>query len=154
MSSPTPREVFLRLVHGVANGEFDTLPELYAEETDVRHPMWPGGTPALTSRDDLRRHFGAGAATVDGVVRFQPDNVVVHETQDSEVVVAEFEYRGTVLATGEPYTVPCVFVMRVRDGQIVESRDYIDHLSSARARGQLDQVLAAVVPTDAPCPAA
>jgi uncharacterized protein len=145
---PTPREVFLRLVHGVADGEFDTLPELYAEETDVRHPMWPGGTPALTSRDDLRRHFGAGAGTVEGVVRFQPDNVVVHETRDPEVVVAEFEYRGTILATGEPYTVPAVIVLRVRDGLIVESRDYFDHLSSARARGQLDQVLAAIVPRD------
>jgi ketosteroid isomerase-like protein len=149
MSSPTPREVFLRLVNGVADRDFDALPDLYAEETDVRHPLWPGGTPPLTSRDELRRHFSTGAAAVASV-RFHPDNVVVHETRDPEVIVAEFEYRGTVLATGEPYTVPCVFVMRVRDGQIVESRDYIDHLSSARARGQLDQVLAAVHPTDAP----
>lgn len=147
--TPTPREVFLRLVHGVANRELDMLPELYAEETDVRHPLWPGGTPALTSRDDLRRHFSAGADTVDNV-RFQPDNVVVHETLDPEVVVGELEYRGTVLATGEPYTVPCVFVLRVRDGQIVESRDYIDHISSARARGLLDQLLAAILPADAP----
>ena len=154
MSSPSPREVFLRLVHGVADGDLDTLPELYAEETDVRHPMWPGGTPALTSRDDLRRHFGAGSATVDGVVRFRPENVVVHETLDPEVIVAEFEYRGTVLATGDAYAVPCVFVMRVRDGQIVESRDYIDHLSSARARGHLDDFLAAVVPTGRPGPTA
>jgi ketosteroid isomerase-like protein len=154
MSSPTPREVFLRLVHGVADGALGTLPELYAEETDVRHPMWPGGTPALTSRDDLRRHFGAGGDTVDGVVRFRPENVVVHETQDPEVIVAEFEYRGTVLATGEAYAVPCVFVMRVRDGQIVESRDYIDHLSSARARGRLAEFLAAVLPTGTQGPAA
>lgn len=145
-TAPSPRDVFLRLVHGVADGKFDTLPDLYAERTDVRHPMWPGGTPALTSRDDLRRHFAAGAATVAGV-RFQPEGIVVHETQDPEVIVAEFQYRGTVLSTGEPYAVPCVFVMRIRDGQIVESRDYIDHLTSARARGQLDHVLAALGPS-------
>ncbi len=60
--------------------------------------------------------------------------------------MAEFEYRGTTLATGEPYAVPCVFVMRVRDGQVVESRDYIDHLASARARGHLDQLLARLQP--------
>lgn len=149
MSSPTPREVFLRLVNGVADRDFDALPDLYAEQTDVRHPLWPGGTPPLTSRDDLRRHFSAGADTT-ATVRFRPEDVVVHETQDPEVVVAEFEYRGTVLATGEPYAVPCVFVMRVRDGRIVESRDYIDHVSSARARGQLDQVLAAIRSADAP----
>lgn len=140
---PTPREVFLRLVNGVADRDFDALPELYAEATDVRHPLWPGGLPALTSREDLRRHFAAGAAST-ATVRFRPEAVVVHETRDPEVIVAEFEYRGTVLATGEAYAVPCVFVMRVRGGLIVESRDYIDHVSSARARGQLDHLLAAV----------
>jgi ketosteroid isomerase-like protein len=149
VSSPTPREVLLRLVNGVATRDFDALPELYAEETDVRHPMWPGGMQPLRSREDLRRHFSAGADAT-ATVRFRPDDVVVHETQDLEVIVAEFEYRGTVLATGEPFAVPCVFVMRVRDGQIVESRDYIDHVSSARARGQLDQVLAAVRSAGAP----
>ena len=143
MSQPTPSEVFLRLVDGVANRELDTLPELYAEKTDVRHPMWPGGTPPLTSRDDLRRHFTAAAPATE-VVRFHPDAIVIHETQDPEVIVAEFEYRGTVIATGEPYTVPAVFVMRVRDGEIIESRDYIDHLASARARGQLPQLLARI----------
>jgi uncharacterized protein len=145
-SAPTPREVFLRLVHGVADGNLEALPALYAERTDVRHPLWPGGTPPLTSREELRRHFTAGPTTAP-VVRFRPDAIVVHETHDPEVIVAEFAYRGTVIATGEAYAVPCVFVMRVRDGQIVESRDYIDHLTSARVRGHLDQLLAALQPT-------
>ncbi|MFD0539341.1 nuclear transport factor 2 family protein [Actinomadura luteofluorescens] len=58
--------------------------------------------------------------------------------------MGEFRYEGIVVETGEPFTVPAVFVMRVRDGKIVESRDYLDHLRSAQARGQLDDVLAAV----------
>jgi uncharacterized protein len=145
MPTPSPREVFPRLVHGVAAEEYDALPELYAERTDVRHPMWPGGTPPLTSRDDLRRHFGAAAAGDSGAVpRFRPENIVVHETRDPEVIVAEFEYRGTAHATGETFAIPCVFVMRVRDGQIVESRDYVDHLASAKARGRLDQLVSAI----------
>jgi uncharacterized protein len=143
MSSPTPTEVFLRLVHGVADRRYDTLPALYAERTDVRHPMWPGGTPALTTRDDLRQHF-ARAAAAASAVRMRPEVVEVHETRDPEVVVGEMEYRGTAVATGEPFAVPCVFVLRVRDGLIVESRDYIDHLAAARARGQLDRIVSAV----------
>ncbi|MFI7672367.1 hypothetical protein [Actinophytocola sp. NPDC049390] len=39
---------------------------------------------------------------------------------------------------------PAIFVLRVRDGEIVESRDYFDHLASARARGELGALLAAV----------
>ena len=42
----SPREVFLALVNGVAEGRFDELPGLYAEQTDVVHPFDPLRTPA------------------------------------------------------------------------------------------------------------
>jgi len=134
----SPREVFLRLVHGVCEGRWDELPDLYAERTHVAHPFHPLGMPVLRSRDELRRHFAGGPG-----VSFdrRPANLTVHETADPEVIVAEFEYQGTVAGTDEPIAVPCVFVLRVRDGQIVESRDYIHHLASARARGQLAPLL-------------
>jgi ketosteroid isomerase-like protein len=138
----TPEEVFLKLAHGVADRDFAVLPELYAEQTDVRHPMNPYGDHPLLSRDALREHFGGVGPQVAEVVRFQPDNIRVHQTTDPEVIVAEFEYAGTVVATGEPFRVPGIFVLRVRDGLIVESRDYIDHLAMIRARGQVDQLVA------------
>jgi uncharacterized protein len=137
----TPSEVFLRLVDGVADRRYDELPQLYAEQTDVRHPMAPGGLPPLLSRDDLREHFGRGA-TAAATVAFRPGNVTVHETADPEVIVAEFEYQGHVIDGGEPFAIACVFVLRVRDGEIVESRDYIDHVAFAKVRGQLPAVLA------------
>ena len=140
----TPREVFLELVHGVTDRRFGDLHQLYAETTDVRHPMAPGGRlPPLLSRDALREHFARGAELV-GSVRYRPENVRIHETADPEVIVAEFEYAGEESAAGEPFAVACVFVLRVRDGQIVESRDYIDHAAMAKARGQLDQVIDAL----------
>jgi hypothetical protein len=37
-----------------------------------------------------------------------------------------------------------IFVLRVRNGEIVSSRDYFDHLTAARVRGQLDALIAAV----------
>jgi ketosteroid isomerase-like protein len=135
----TPEQVFLKLVHGVADRDFEVLPELYAEQTDVRHPMNPYGDHPLLNRDALREHFGANAPQVVEKVRFEPANIRVHQTADPEVIVAEFDYAGTVLATGEPFTAPCVFVLRVRDGLIVESRDYIDHVAMIRARGMVDQ---------------
>jgi uncharacterized protein len=71
-------------------------------------------------------------------------NVTIHQTTDPEVIVAEFEYQGTSGDTGEPYSVPGIFVLRVRNGEIVSSRDYFDHLAAARARGQLEALIAAV----------
>jgi ketosteroid isomerase-like protein len=137
----TPEEVFRTLVHGVAAQDYESLPALYAEQTDVRHPMNPYGDHPLLTRDALREHFGLNAPRVAGTIRFEAANLRVHQTADPEVIVGEFEYAGTVNETGEPFTVPCVFVLRVRDGLIVESRDYIDHLAMARARGAVEPLI-------------
>ena len=61
----------------------------------------------------------------------RPANITIHETTDPEVIVAEFEYQGINTDTGEPFAVPAIFVLRVRNGEIVDSRDYVDHLSAA-----------------------
>jgi ketosteroid isomerase-like protein len=143
MSRPqTPREVFLALVTGVAEERWDELPELYAEETDVLHPIDPFRGPALRTRDQLREHFTPTSAGPR--LRRRVENVTVHETADPEVVVAEFEYHGTVVETGEPFVQPGIFVLRVRDGEIVSSRDYLDHVTSMRVRGRLPELVAAV----------
>jgi ketosteroid isomerase-like protein len=109
----------------------DRLADLYADDTHVSHPFL--GDPPLRSRAEVRRHFAAVPAT--GRPGFHVEDVHVHETTDPEVVVAEFAYAG------DGFRYRCVFVIRVRDGLIVESRDYIDHLRSARATGRLDDLL-------------
>ena len=48
------------------------------------------------------------------------------------MIVFEFSYVGRI--GGRDFEVPCVFVIRVRDGVIVESRNYGDHVSFARAQ--------------------
>ncbi|MES9536293.1 MULTISPECIES: nuclear transport factor 2 family protein [unclassified Actinomadura] len=143
----TPREVFLKLVHGVCEERWEEVLDLYAEQTHVEHPFHPLEAPPLRSREELREHFGFNAppgAHTGHTLRRRPTGITVHETADPEVIVAEFQYEGTVVETGEPFAFPGVFVLRVRDGKIVESRDYLDHLRSARARGQLGEVLDAV----------
>jgi len=145
----TPTEVFHQLVGGVAKlvggdpGQAGALADLYAEQTHVTHPFSPTGAPTLRNRDELRRHFSAGPGAAAGRFRsFAAEHIVVHRTVDPEVVVAEFRYEGETV--DGPFSVPCVFVLRVRDGQIVESRDYIHHLETARAAGRLDELLATI----------
>ncbi len=55
----------------------------------------------------------------------------------------EFTYAG--MAERGAFAVPCVFVVRVRDGQVVESRDYADHVGIARALGRLEPLARALV---------
>ncbi|SRR6266498_4105185 len=138
----SPKDVALALVDADANGRWEELTDLYAERTHVVLPLLPSRRPAFTTRDELRELFGASGSGPRPQRRAA--NVTIHETADPEVVIAEFEYQGTVGATGEPYTLPGIFVLRVRDGEIVSSRDYFDHATAARIKGQLDTFIAAV----------
>ncbi|MGV9340550.1 nuclear transport factor 2 family protein [Streptomyces sp. NPDC003688] len=141
--SPSPREVFLRLVHGVADGNLNELPDLYGEVTDVRHPMATPESEPLTSRRVLREHFTVPPEARESLPKRRVVDVVVHETADPEVIVAEFAYEFTS-PDGATAKVPCVFVMRVRDGEIIESRDYIDPIRTYTARGDLDLLIGAL----------
>ncbi|MFG3227212.1 nuclear transport factor 2 family protein [Kitasatospora sp. NPDC048194] len=60
-------------------------------------------------------------------------NVVVRETDDPEVIVAEYDYRVLNRGTGRTVEAANIQVLRVRDGLIVHSRDYHDHLALAVA---------------------
>jgi ketosteroid isomerase-like protein len=122
--------------------QLDALAALYAEHTDVRHPFAPLGDTPLRTRAELREHFAASSGRTAGVERFEPAHTVVHRTGDPEVVIVEFRYVGS--AHGRDFDVPCIFVIRVRDGEIVESRDYGDHVGLARAFGRLDDLAAAL----------
>ncbi|WP_232295097.1 nuclear transport factor 2 family protein [Parafrankia sp. EUN1f] len=129
----------------------DALAGLYGERTDVRHPFAPLGDQPLRTRAELRQHFAGSAGRAAGVRSFAPTNMVVHRTVDPEVVVAEFSYSGS--ADRGDFAVPCVFVVRVRDGRIVESRDYGDHIGFARAFGQLESLARALTDATVRAPA-
>jgi ketosteroid isomerase-like protein len=115
-----------RLTPSEREAQLDALAALYAERTDVRHPFDPRGAHPLRTRAELRAHFAQAPAAE----RFEPVGTLAHATEDPEVVIVEFTYAGE--AHGREFAVPCIFVIRVRDGQIVESRDYTDHAAMAQ----------------------
>lgn len=119
----TPRAVFQRLLDGIVARRPGDLPRLYAEDAVVVQPF---AHPAarLEGRAALREHF-ARLETLP--LEMAARNVTVHQTADPEVIIAEFEYAGRNTATGREFLLPNIVVMRVRDGHIVESRDYHDH---------------------------
>lgn len=138
----SPSEVFLALVNGICEGRFDDVVDLYAEKTDVSHPFDPFRAPGYSSRAELAAHFARRPARQ--TLKARPQNIRIHQTRDPEVIVAEFEYAIDNLETGTSSAYPCIFVMRVRDGKIVASRDYVDHLGSAAARGSLGDLLSEI----------
>jgi ketosteroid isomerase-like protein len=140
-----------RLMHGGLTAaeeaaQIDGLAACYAERTDVRHPFSPLGDTPLRTRAAVREHFAAGGRPA-GVQRYDVVEDHVYATSDPEVVIFEFRYAGVV--DGRAFSLPCIFVVRVRDGEIVESRDYVDHVAAARAFGRLPSLAVALsVPHD------
>jgi ketosteroid isomerase-like protein len=68
--------------------------------------------------------------------RLRARDLVVHETDDPELVVAEWDYDVTATTTGRTATVANVQLLRVRDGLIVHSRDFHDHRALAELAAQ------------------
>jgi uncharacterized protein len=133
----TPREVLERVIEGVTRRQWDALPALYAEDTVVDHPLQLPVPTTLRSRQALAGHFAAAAPLP---LRLRAENLVVHQTNDPEVVIGEFDYQCQNTDTGAQFSIANIFVMRVRDGLIVESRDYANHAVFAAAFGRLRDV--------------
>lgn len=126
-TSNSPADVVRAVIDGVCRvvmGDTSAMArvgDLYAEPTHVLHPLRPE-IPPLVTHEDFRRH----AATI-AERRGRPDShravdIVVHTTTDPELVVTEFHYE--TVQDGTTMIMPCVWFTRVRDGRIVEARDY------------------------------
>ncbi|MFG2130164.1 nuclear transport factor 2 family protein [Streptomyces sp. NPDC048751] len=113
----------------------DDLADLYAP--DAVHEV-PFPFPGLPERCDGREEVRAAYRAAWGASPARPERVIevaVYETTDPEVIVVEQIVTGTLATTGDPFRVPGLLVMRVRDGAIVHVRDYMDGLAAVRAAG-------------------
>jgi ketosteroid isomerase-like protein len=121
----TPKDVFEQLSRGIGSGDWSRLHLLYAEDTDVEIPFMRPRAVRIHGREQVREHF----ARFDGRISFVPRNVRVYETSDPELIVAEFDYEtgGELLAN--------IQVLRIRDGLIVQTRDYHNHAAIAQMLG-------------------
>ncbi|MBW5252069.1 MULTISPECIES: nuclear transport factor 2 family protein [Streptomyces] len=143
MSAPTtPQEIFGRLIGLISAGKWSELTELYAEDAEVEIAFSPVPPRRIHGRAELRKHFAALEAA--GAIRLRAENIHVHKTDDPEVVIAEFDYEGMHPATGRTFRTANIQVLRIRDGLIVETRDFHDHLAFAAADGRASQLLAAL----------
>jgi uncharacterized protein len=128
----TPRDVFARIQHLTLHRDFD-IADLYAEDGVHEWPFSPPGAPRrLEGRERIRAFFSRLEETPN--ITFDAfHDVVIHDTTDPEVIVAEYDLTGTVAATKNPFRFSYVLVLRARGGLIVELRDYLNPAAMAEA---------------------
>lgn len=121
----TPQEVAEKLIRGISAGRYAELAALYAEDCVIEVPLAPGrGRPRTEGGAAIRKHF---AAMPDQPFTLRVHDLVVHRTEDPELVVAEWDYEVTSKTTGRSVLAANVQFLRVRDGLIVHTRDFHDH---------------------------
>jgi ketosteroid isomerase-like protein len=56
--------------------------------------------------------------------------LAVHRSEDSRVVILEYEVHGTILSSGAPYDNRLISVVTIENRRIVHWRDYMDSLAA------------------------
>jgi ketosteroid isomerase-like protein len=106
--------------------------ELMADDFVMEFPYARPGMPLrVEGREAVLVHLmkvGQGV-TVDSA-----SGLVVHETQDPEVVILEFDGHGRSLRTGEPYEQRYISVIRARGGKMVHFKDYWNPIQGLKAQ--------------------
>ncbi len=121
--------VILKGLRGLVDGKhyFDAFAEDALFESRYHFPGWP---PTIRGRANLMASLTGYGKTIK---LHSGDALVVHRSQDSRVVILEYEVHGKILSGGALYDNRLISVIAIENRKIVYWRDYMDSLTAWRA---------------------
>jgi ketosteroid isomerase-like protein len=119
-------EVVMRGLLGVVDGDhyFDTFAEDATFESRYHFPGWPA---TIRGRANLMAALLGYGKTIE--LR-SAAALVVHRSQDSRVVILEYEVHGRILSSGAAYDNRFISVVTIENRKIIHWRDYMDSLAA------------------------
>jgi ketosteroid isomerase-like protein len=128
-------EVVMGGLRGIVDGKhyFDTFAEDATFESRYHFPGWP-----VTIRG--RANLMAALSGYGKTIRLHSgDALVVHRSQDSRVVILEYEVHGKILSSGAHYENRLISVITIENRKIIHWRDYMDSLAAWTALNSASQ---------------
>ena len=128
-------KVVLEGLRGLIDGThyFDTFAEDAIFESRYHFPGWP-----VTIRG--RANLMAALSGYGKTIRLHSgDALVVHRSQDSRVVILEYEVHGRILSSGARYENRLISVVTIENRKIIHWRDYMDSLAAWTALNSASQ---------------
>ena len=119
-------EVVMEGLRGLVDGEhyFDVFAEDAIFESRYHFPGWP-----VTIRG--RANLMAALSGYGKTIRLHSgDALVVHRSQDSFVVILEYEVHGRIFSSGARYDNRLISVVTIANRKIIHWRDYMDSLAA------------------------
>jgi ketosteroid isomerase-like protein len=119
-------EVVTKGLEGLVDGNhyFETFADDAVYESRYHFPGWP---VTIRGRANLMASLSGYGKTIK---LHSGDGLVVHRSQDSRVVILEYEVHGKILATGAPYNNRLISVITIENRKIMYWRDYMDSLAA------------------------
>jgi uncharacterized protein len=119
-------KVVLTGLSGLVDGEhyFDMFAEDAIFESRYRFPGWPA---TIHGRANLMASLSGYGKTIK---LHSGDALVVHRSEDSRIVILEYEVHGKILSSGTPYDNRLISVVTIENRKIVHWRDYMDSLAA------------------------
>ena len=128
-------EVVMEGLRGLVDGDhyFDTFAEDATFESRYRFPGWPA---TIRGRANLMAALSGYGKTIE---LHSGDALVVHRSQDSRVVILEYEVHGRILSSGAGYDNRFISVVTIENRKIIHWRDYMDSLAAWTALSSASQ---------------
>ena len=120
----TPRDLWDERVRIINEHRWADLVGLYADDVLIEMPFATPEPFRITGRQALAERL---TTMIEGPLRFEIHDAVIHETADPETIIVEYRYHGTNTATGATQEINNIQLFRSRDGKLVETHDYHDH---------------------------
>jgi uncharacterized protein len=119
-------EVVLTGLNGLVDGEhyFDTFAEDAVFESRYQFPGWP---VKIQGRANLMASLSGYGKTIE---LHSGNALVVHRSEDTRVVILEYEVHGRILSNGAPYDNRLISVVTIENRKITYWRDYMDSLAA------------------------
>jgi uncharacterized protein len=143
------REVYERVRRALGNDR-EAFAAMMAVDAVIEWPFRGPEAPARLEGRQAIREF-VTTSPLARLMRFEDLRAdAIHETLDPEVIVVESTTIGQVLESGRRFELPAIAVLRIRDGEIVSYRDYVNPLAAAQAAGGVPQLMAALAKDQRP----
>jgi ketosteroid isomerase-like protein len=119
-------QIVLKGLSGLVDGDhyFDTFAEDAVFESRYHFPGWP---VTIQGRANLMASLSGYGKTIE---LHSGNTLVVHRTEDSRVVILEYEVHGKILSSGAPYDNRLISIVTIENRKIVHWRDYMDSFAA------------------------
>lgn len=119
----SPREIFELAQSMFLSKDLSSFSDLFSTDGVLELPFHTKESMRLVQgRENIRSYLATMPATLLRPIGY--NSMTIHETSDPEVIIAEYDMYGEVVANGKPFQRRYLQILRVHNGEIVTLRDY------------------------------